>query len=255
MPVTRILIEPGDYELDNMGCVAMLQVAVARLTRLWPDAAIGIITSKPEHLAAYCSAAQPVSRNGYRLWFSDQLLLGRLHKALPRKVSSGLIRLKWLLRRRWPCIVERLTRLKLHSDPDNTRDLREFLHAAKGADLLVILGPGSLTDHAFRQGVMSLGLIEMAISLGKHTAMVGHGLGPMRHPGLTIRAKQILPKVSFIALREKRAGIKLLESVGVSREQVLITGDDAIELAYGKRLEGAGEGIGVALRLLHSSDV
>jgi hypothetical protein len=43
----RILVEPGSYACHNMGDVAMMQVAVTRMSELWPQAEIGAVTSHP----------------------------------------------------------------------------------------------------------------------------------------------------------------------------------------------------------------
>ena len=47
----------GAAEYQNMGDVAMLQVAVARLLDLWPDACIEVLTDSPANLARYCPGA------------------------------------------------------------------------------------------------------------------------------------------------------------------------------------------------------
>ena len=49
-------LNDGDAEYKNMGDVAMLQVAVARLLKLWPEARIEVLTDSPAGLARYCPA-------------------------------------------------------------------------------------------------------------------------------------------------------------------------------------------------------
>ena len=78
----RILVEPGSYTCLNMGDVAMLQVAVSRLTALWPDARIGIVTQDAERLRSHCPAAIPVLEAGKRAWFQGHIS-GRLRHKLP----------------------------------------------------------------------------------------------------------------------------------------------------------------------------
>jgi colanic acid/amylovoran biosynthesis protein len=59
----------------------------------------------------------------------------------------------------------------------------------------------------------------------------------------------VLPKVNLIALREGREGIPLLKSLGIATDRILLTGDDAIELAYSRRNSQVGQDIGINLRL------
>jgi polysaccharide pyruvyl transferase WcaK-like protein len=80
-------------------------------------------------------------------------------------------------------------------------------------------------------------------------ALVGQGLGPLDDPGLQARAAQVLPKVGLIALREGRQGPRILDRAGVAAERVLVTGDDAIELAYQARIDEIGSDIGFCLRV------
>jgi colanic acid/amylovoran biosynthesis protein len=82
--------------------------------------------------------------------------------------------------------------------------------------------------------------------------MMGQGIGPLVETELRALAARILPQVDRIALREARAGGPLLRELGVSAERVLVTGDDAIELALpaGAPAEPAlGPGLGVNLRV------
>ena len=72
----RILVENGCYDLCNMGDVAMLQVAVQRLSNLWPDASIEVVTAEPGLLAQYCPNAHPITARGRNLWLKDRNLPG-----------------------------------------------------------------------------------------------------------------------------------------------------------------------------------
>ena len=94
-----------------------------------------------------------------------------------------------------------------------------------------------------------LNLVEHACHAGVPVALVGQGLGPLDDPGLQARAAQVLPKVGLIALREGRRGPQILDRAGVDAERVLVTGDDAIELAYHARIDEIGSDIGFCLRV------
>ena len=66
---------------------------------------------------------------------------------------------------------------------------------------------------------------------------------------------KVLPRVDLICVRETVTGPPLLDSLGVSRERVVVTGDDAIETVYANRQDELGNGIGVNLRVSWYSDI
>ena len=127
--------------------------------------------------------------------------------------------------------------------------------AVESASLLLSLGGGYLTDADAPQTLRVLGLIEHAHRRGVPVAMVGQGLGPLDDPELRSRAADVLPSVAYIGLRERRRGPALLDALGVGSETVQVTGDDAIELAYGQRREKIGSDIGICLRVANYAPV
>ena len=62
--IVATALNTGAAEYQNMGDVAMLQVAVARLLSLWPDARIEVLTDSPSNLSRYCPGARPLPRAG-----------------------------------------------------------------------------------------------------------------------------------------------------------------------------------------------
>ncbi|MHC4692610.1 MAG: polysaccharide pyruvyl transferase family protein, partial [Planctomycetota bacterium] len=126
----------------------------------------------------------------------------------------------------------------------NHADLNEFLTSLSQADLVAASGGGYITDVFENDAMRFLSVLDIAIQSGKPTALFGHGIGPLRSPRLLTKAKTVLPFVDLIALREKRAGLPILESLGVASDRVTTTGDDAIELAYEARTEKLGTKIG-----------
>jgi polysaccharide pyruvyl transferase WcaK-like protein len=85
--------------------------------------------------------------------------------------------------------------------------------------------------------------------------MVGQGFGPLHTPKLVARARVVLPQIDFIGIREDRASLPLLLSLGVASDRVMTTGDDAIEMVYRLRRDSLGEGLGVNLRISDYSGV
>ena len=66
---------------------------------------------------------------------------------------------------------------------------------------------------------------------------------------LLARARATLPRVGLLALREGRAALPLLDSLGVPRERIRVTGDDAIEPAFAARPDRLGTSLGVNVRV------
>ena len=70
-------LNTGAAEYKNLGDVAMLQVAIARLLSLWPDACIDVLTESPADLVRHCPSVSPLPRAGCMFLMEDRVLLGR----------------------------------------------------------------------------------------------------------------------------------------------------------------------------------
>jgi polysaccharide pyruvyl transferase WcaK-like protein len=116
-------------------------------------------------------------------------------------------------------------------------------------DLLINPGAGYMCDVDKRFLMPVFDRLEAAIARGIPTAMVGQGVGPLTDEELCARASEVLPHVDFIFIRENRIGRPLLESLGVPSAKIIMTGDDAIDLAYLARRDKVGDGLGVSLRI------
>lgn len=252
----NILIDSGCYSLDNMGDVAMLQVAVSRLRKLWPEAAIRVIVDAPERLAIYCPDAQPVLVRGLHLWFKDRALFGqRVYQLAPDFISQHLSKLERAMRYRWPLLTQSLLQSGAGRRSRQGQEVSTFLQAILEANLVVVSGGGSVTDAFEGYTTKVLDMLAMATQQGKPTVMFSQGLGPIQRASLWSKTQAVLPSVSLLAIREKRVGCQLLDSLGVASNRVIITGDDAIELAYQARSEELGGGIGISLRVSAYSEV
>lgn len=245
----RILVDSGCYDLCNMGDVAMLQVAVERLHNLWPMALIEVITNKPAILSQLCPKTYAVRGDGRHIWFHDRNILGKLYKLLPEKIEQPLKGLEQLSRRFYPTLYSGLVQFKLKIRQKNADSIQDFLEAFMNTDLLAISGMGGINDHFANSAITTLDLLEIATRQGIPTAMLSQGIGPIENKRLSKRAKAVLPKVSFIAIREKDISFNLLKTLGVEENRILITGDDAIEPAYKSRPVKPGNCIGVNLRI------
>jgi polysaccharide pyruvyl transferase WcaK-like protein len=253
----RILVENGCYGLLNMGDVAMLQVAVARLSHLWPDAVIEVVTARPDLLAIYCPHTRPIPVRGRTTWLEDKRLLGgRLYRLWPNPIDGYLSKFDRRIRFRWPLLAYRWISLtSKFARSRSIKDVATFLQAVLEADLVIVAGGGNLTDVFARYATRLLDILGLATRYGKVTTMFGQGIGPIQNRLLLAKAKAVLPSLDLIAMREQRAGLPLLKSLGTTPERVVVTGDDAIELAYKARDATFGSGIGVNLRIASYSEV
>jgi polysaccharide pyruvyl transferase WcaK-like protein len=246
----KILIDQSGYQLRNLGDIAMLQVTVTRLTSLWPNASIQVITTDPERLNLCCPKVQHLLPYGREVWFSP--LIRSAYKRLPNQFVSNL---EWQFRNYSPAFARYLIDFKLRKTPDKAKEFKIFMQSVYDADLVVASGGGYITDAFEKHSISVLETLRLAAEFGKPTAMLGQGLGPITKKELLNKAKAVLPLVNLIGLREQKAGISLLNSIGVSQNRIIITGDDAIELAYKARREELGKGIGVNLRYAKYSSV
>jgi colanic acid/amylovoran biosynthesis protein len=240
--------------LLNLGDVAMLQVAVGRLRSLWPDASISVITDDPARLAACCPGTLPVTAEGRRLWFDSNPFTHTFQRVAPSSVSLRLLESERFLRRRTPGVARRLTRARAALGRKDAQPLDDFLEAVHDADIVVSSGAGAFNDEFASLAISILDLLQMAKETGAVTAALGHGIGPITDPGLLRRAREVLPSVDLVTLRERLLGQPLLASFGVPADRVLVTGDDAVELAYGATRGVAGH-LGLNLRMARYAHV
>ena len=251
----RIIVDPSSFDCLNMGDVAMLQVAIGRLRRQWPEAVIQVFTNDHLALSRHCPDTEPLPHSGRTLWFSEQEILGRLHEHIPVNASRALIAIKRGLRRRSPGFLRNILRWKLRLTRADGTAWERFLMSLDHADLYVVSGAATLNDKSKAHAHVVLGTIEMALSRRMPVAMFSQGFGPLTDPELLTEASRALPRVIFIALRENLYGPTLLKNLGGWPDRVQVTGDDSVELAYEARASETGAGIGVNLRVGRSSDI
>ncbi|BAZ22589.1 hypothetical protein NIES4073_34740 [Kalymmatonema gypsitolerans NIES-4073] len=250
----KILIDNGAYSLRNIGDIAMLQVTIKRLQNLWNNAHITVFTSSPELLIQLCPSTNPLLTYGREVFFSP--LINNVYKVLPsRQLACRWSEIEWYLRKSSPSLTYSFLKFKLRKKVEDIKQLDEFIKAVYDADLVVTSGGGYITDEFKEHALSVINTLSLANIFGKPTAMFGLGIGPIQDKNLLSKTKVILPSVNFIATRERLSGLPLLNSIGVSSERIITTGDDAIELAYRNRNPELGNGIGVNLRVAQYSDV
>jgi colanic acid/amylovoran biosynthesis protein len=227
----NILIDSCSYNCQNVGDLAMLIVAVSRLRELWPNAVIQIITNAPDRIAKHCGDVRTVPVRG-RERLLEERLLGRARRWLPAGMGESLEELEAQLVLRRPRLYLGSLRVKAAIHRRRTTDTAAFLRAIDEADVVVVNGAGIMTD-AFRESALGiLATLDLAIRRGKPTAIFGHGFGPINDEVLWQRAAEVLPFVSLIGVRESTASVPLLNALRVNPANVIVTGDDALEMAF-----------------------
>jgi polysaccharide pyruvyl transferase WcaK-like protein len=242
----RVLVEPSGYVTRNLGDAAMMTIALERLSDLWPDARIQVLTDEPDQMPRPRGNIEPLNLNGRRLWFDRPWTQERVSQLSP--LARALKKARSLLRQVHPALAHSTLRRWGGLGDEELAQLTAFFEAVSEADLLVVTGMGGLTsvfaDYAFQL----LEVIRCAQRFGVKTVMLGQGLGPIATKKLARASSNVLRRLDLLALREKRAGLPLLTSLNVPLTHVIVTGDDAIELAC-RHIPGAiGHGIGVNLR-------
>jgi len=249
----RILFDTAVYDLSNKGNVAMLQAAVNRIAGLWPEASIRIIAQGSQRVRLYfpkCEGVDPylgrVSKGRERI--------NRLYGSIPRPALRLLMELR-------EEVQHRRTTQPLgqpEPDPEAWRLVLKNLPYAEldgGIDLLVATGGQYMADVVKPLALGVLNRLELAIQRGIPTVMVGQGIGPIEDAELISRAQEVLPRVELILIREKKYAPTLLSSLGVQPDRVVLTGDDAIEMAFEARSPSIGQEIGVGMRVAHYTKI
>lgn len=254
----RILVEPSDYVLLNAGDTAMLQVAILRLAKLWPEAIIQVFTNAPDLLPIFSPNAIPLDAKGREIWCTGNFLLGKFLYYLPESMRLNVYQWEYFLRRRWPILVKWILKARLKLLGKTTKDLDNFFAAVSQADLVIATGMGGITDVFPEYAFHLLHTLRLGIQNGAVTVIMGQGIGPLKDKQLRVQVKEVLSQLDLIALREEKRSRSILSSLGIAMERVLITGDDAIEMAYQLQTSDdniTGQGLGVNLRVTDYSEV
>ena len=244
----RVLIDPGCYNLRNMGGVAMMQVAIGRTQAQWPGATVAAFTDDPVQLARHFPGVQPVAHQDLRRWLSDHYLLGPVHRLAHGRAADRLVDWQLGLRASRPGWMHAATLLRMRLSREDLRDYRAFVHEISAANVVIVSGAGGINDDfgGYVRGMATL--LEAAVARRAPAALFGQGVGPLSDPVLRARLSRTLPRLDVIGVRESRRGPALLAELGVPKARVFETGDDAIELALAAG-SGARTALGVNVRL------
>ncbi|MBE9139434.1 polysaccharide pyruvyl transferase family protein [Nodosilinea sp. LEGE 07088] len=249
----NILVEQSGYPLANMGDLAMLEMSICRLKSLYPDAKFKVFNSAPEKLKHHIQDVQSLGNSGLNIWLSP--LSKRYVETLPKAYRESCLHWEWKFKVNHPFLAKRLIEYKYRYSPESLTNLSNFLKSLEEADLVVATGGGYITD-AFPNKVNStLGILGLAQKMDKPTVMLGHGLGPFSSRLTVSQARLVLSRVKKITLREKLRSLPFLKSLGIDNSQIIVTGDDAIELSHRNRSKNLGNGVGINLRVAKYSNI
>jgi polysaccharide pyruvyl transferase WcaK-like protein len=247
----KIVVESGTHLL-NHGDNAMLVAAMQHVHRLWPDAHVQVVTAAPGRLATLLPNAEPLTNDDRWIWERHLLTwLRRRYAWIPSR--------QWLqgLERRVQLHVPMAARLLIHGPTSTEMAARAiaFGEAIAQTDLVLGSGGGGITDAFPVYASTFLSMIHDAQQTGAITACMGQGIGPLEQTRRAVLARRVLPRVDLIGVREGLRSPEILRSWGVPADRILVTGDDAIGLAYNARQPEFGNGIGVNLRAADYSGV
>jgi polysaccharide pyruvyl transferase WcaK-like protein len=251
----KILIDNSGYELKNHGDLAMLSVAAHRFRKNFPNSKIYIFTDAPIRLVQLIPFAIPMPVAGRRQWDLKWNVIGSLHKLFPKLMLTWLEEQEVSFKLKYPILSRRWIEKRLSKRGYDTHSMQSYLNLIEQVDMVVATGGGYITDSFAEHASALLRTLALAQYYGKPTALFGQGLGPVKNKKLLKLAKHILPKLHLLTLREVIFSKPFALSVGVPENLIFVTGDDAITLAYSKKMQENRNAIGVNLRIASYSGI
>ncbi|WP_417498671.1 polysaccharide pyruvyl transferase family protein [Methylophaga sp.] len=246
----NIVIDNSGYGLDNIGDVAMLQVAVERLNKIWPEANIHVISQDSAKLTSLIPNAEFFSSTTKRAWQSDYNLIGGLKHLFPKKMQNSLKNFEAYIRINFPEISLMVLAWRFGKTSPNFLNAKKMLELISKSDLVIATGGGYVNDTFSSHASKLLDVLLLAQYFQKPTAMLGQGLGPLSNKDLSKKFKRVLSHLQLISLREGAFSPKILECLSALSEKptVIVSGDDAIEKSYTSRTHKIGNKVGLNIR-------
>lgn len=229
----RILIDPGTTNCRNVGDVAVLQAAVARLRDFRPDATIDVLTAEPAELETHCPTTRAADEVARR-----RLLVREFDEAMPLSAARGrpLDRFRGMVRGIGRTRGSRAATEALVRQLDDT-------------DLFVACGQATLADADRVHALRLLRTALLAQRRGIPVAFFSQGIGPLTDPDVLALMGPILGSAVVVGVRERLTAPSILERLGLAADRIMVTGDDAIETACAARPAVLGTGLGVHMRI------
>ncbi|QDT14186.1 Polysaccharide pyruvyl transferase [Alienimonas californiensis] len=237
----------------------MLAAAVDRLRRRWPDLRLRILTTDSGRLSGAVGGpgdgVRPVEIDGRDQW-ADCTFVSGSPQARPYRLRRVAQRAGADFKARRPTLFRSLIALRGIWHPAD-RAAGRFHDHVRWADLVLATGGGYFTDPFRRHANRVLDTLELARSLGKPTALLGQGLGPLSHASTRHRLAEAVRAAVLVTLRESAASGPLLEELNALGSNVICTGDDAVgpAAALGPADAACGDVLGLNVRAAKYSGI
>jgi len=265
----RILFDQSVHDHKNRGNNSLLEVTRDRFRKFWPHARFDVISISPYFCKVFLNDVHPVSPVNF-IEYKGRFSL--IFKVIPTLFWRLVFEARELVKGKDMSeftsnevnkVLDGITN-EMHHQPkietlmvdshESEREIKNIYPGIAQYDLYVPTGGGYLCDSDKRFLFPLFDRLEAAQSKGILTVMVGQGIGPLDDLELRKRAGEILPKLDYLLIREEKLTRPLLDSLGMSSDKILMTGDDAIEPAYLARKDNLGTGIGLSLRVAGYTD-
>jgi polysaccharide pyruvyl transferase WcaK-like protein len=208
----RILVLGGTTH-DNLGDLAMQAGIVDWIHSNLPGLAVDFLSSNPDKSSLHINAER-------HLQSPDQLLATTWTRETPVSTAQRRSAIK---------LGYRFTRNK--NWPEETRQrVNEFFAALDAASAVMIPGSGSMNSLWWHDWLYPKAFTVLAACRsGKPTFMSSQGIGPPFTNRLDERvAGRMFGACSLIGVRDGNASAEILHSLGIDRDQIVTTGDDAL---------------------------
>ncbi|MGI8938404.1 MAG: polysaccharide pyruvyl transferase family protein [Iamia sp.] len=238
----RVLLIAGTSTFDNVGDIAMCQVALGRLRRARPGVRPVLLAVEGATEGHGLGEVTTVALDGWTSWCR------RVHEW--RRGTARLPGVADVAYRR-PRLA--LALLRLRGRRVNA-DVHHFVDLVRGAALVVVCGQGGLHDGSARRAERIADVLRLAAAAGVPSVLLGQGVGPLDAEGLAAELGDALAAVSALGLRDERSG-DVVERIGVRGPVVEVTGDDALALVAERPPPLSRSRIGVSIRVNDASEV
>lgn len=245
-----IIVENSGYGLDNLGDVAMLQSSINRFKSIWPEATILVITADSGRLSRYISGVESLPVEERQAWQSPFNLIGGGQHLFLGKLKQWIADKEAWFRCRYPDIALKIISGRFGKHSEKYTFCSRFVNRIRHADLVIATGGGYINDTFSPHAICIFDTLRLAQRFERPTAMVGQGIGPATNLQLLICFRRVASKLLLLSMRESLLSPEIARSViGESATtELLVTGDDAVEMAYNCRPMNMGNKLGVNIR-------
>jgi polysaccharide pyruvyl transferase WcaK-like protein len=251
----RIVVDSGGYDLRNVGDSALMQACVKRILDRWPNASLEVFTDDPHRLVEALPDVTPLECKGRRMFFQRWNVLGGWHHSLPGPMKARFASLEFCVRMLNPTLATKWIGWRWARRSQYAEPMYRFMDTMRKADAVVATGGGYITDEFPDHALWVIVTLRIAQKLGKPTALFGQGLGPLGDLSLRRKLLKTVRNADLVALRDGVAGSHFLDELGCPKANVVVTGDDAVEMAYKQRRQELGVYFGLNLRKAYYSSL